>query len=90
MQGKPIGHVKKNKIYEVSFQLALPRLHKGEYLVTPAVSAGTQDSHVVLMRAHNCLTITIDNDSFNIAMLELDAQTEITEYEEKNIIIEEV
>ena len=90
MQGKTIGHVNKDKVYEVSFQLILPRLHKGEYLVTPAVSAGTQDSHVVLMRAHNCLTIIIDNDSFNIAMLELDAQTEIVEYDEKDIIIEEM
>ncbi len=87
MQGKTIGHVSKNKVYEVSFKLILPKLHKGEYLVTPAVSAGTQDSHVVLMRAHNCQTLVIDNQSFNIAMLELDAQTEIVEYDEGDIII---
>lgn len=90
MRGKTIGHVYKGKVYEVSFQLALPRLHKGEYLVTPAISAGTQDNHVVLMRAHNCLTIVMDNTSFNIAMLELDAQTEIAEYDERDVIIKEV
>lgn len=85
MQGKHIGHVCTDKIYEVSFKLALPKIHKGEYLVTPAVSAGTQDNHVVLTRAHNCQTIMIDNESFNIALLELDAVTEIKEYECKDI-----
>ena len=85
MQGKHIGHVEADKIYEVSFRLSLPKLHKGEYLVTPAVSAGTQDNHVVLARAHNCQTIVIDNDGFNIALLELDATTEIREYEHNDI-----
>lgn len=85
MQGKHIGHVEADKIYEVSFRLSLPKLHKGEYLVTPAVSAGTQDNHVVLARAHNCQTIIIDNDGFNIALLELDATTEIREYEHNDI-----
>ena len=87
MQGKNIGSVSTQKIYEVSFKLKLPKLHKGEYLVTPAVSAGTQDNHVVLVRAHNCQTIVMDNESFNIALLELDAETEIAEYEESDIDI---
>ena len=87
MQGKNIGSVSTQKIYEVSFKLKLPKLHKGEYLVTPAVSAGTQDNHVVLVRAHNCQTIVMDNESFNIALLELDAETEIVEYEESDIDI---
>lgn len=85
MQGKHIGQVKTDKIYEVSFRLTLPKLHKGEYLVTPAVSAGTQDNHVVLVRAHNCQTIVMDNEGFNIALLELDAMTEIREYEYDDI-----
>lgn len=87
MQNKYIGSVVPGKIYEVTFRLTLPKVHKGEYLVTPAVSAGVQENHVVLERIHNCQTIVIDNDGFNIAMLELDAVTEILEYEEENVII---
>lgn len=87
MQNKSIARVRKDRVYEVSFAFELPRFHKGEYLVTPAISAGTQDNHVVLMRAHNCQTIVIDNDGYNLAMLELDAETNICEYDNKNVEI---
>lgn len=87
MQNKSIAKVRKGMVYEVSFAFELPRFHKGEYLVTPAVSAGTQDNHVVLVRAHNCKTIVIDNDGYNLAMLELDAETNICEYDNKNVEI---
>ena len=88
MQQKSIAKAKKGMIYEVSFKFQLPRFHKGEYLVTPAIAAGTQDNHVVLARAHNCQTIVIDNDGYNIAMLELDAETNICEYDSRCVEIE--
>lgn len=88
MQKKSIAKAKKGTVYEVSFQFELPRFHKGEYLVTPAIAAGTQENHVVLARAHNCQTIMIDNDGYNIAMLELDAETNICEYDSKFVEIE--
>lgn len=88
MQRKAISKAKKGMVYEVSFSFELPRFHKGEYLVTPAIAAGTQDNHVVLVRAHNCQTIVIDNDGHNTAILELDADTNICEYDKKDILIE--
>lgn len=88
MQKKSISKAKKGSVYEVSFKFELPRFHKGEYLVTPAIAAGTQENHVVLTRAHNCQTIMIDNDGYNIAMLELDAETNICEYDSKFIEVE--
>lgn len=42
----------------------------------------------MLVRAHNCQTIAIDNDGYNLAMLELDADTNICEYDKKDILIE--
>lgn len=87
MQHKSISMAKKGMVYEVSFRFELPRFHKGEYLVTPAIAAGTQDNHVVLARAHNCQTIVVDNDGYNIAMLELDADTNICEYDSKSVEI---
>lgn len=88
MQKKSISRAKKGSVYEVSFKFELPRFHKGEYLVTPAIAAGTQENHVVLTRAHNCQTIMIDNDGYNIAMLELDAETNICEYDSKFVEVE--
>ena len=88
MQRKSIAMAKKGMVYEVSFRFELPRFHKGEYLVTPAIAAGTQDNHVVLARAHNCQTIVVDNDGYNIAMLELDAETNICEYSESQVAFE--
>lgn len=88
MQNKSIAKAQKDMVYEVSFTLELPRFHKGEYLVTPAISAGTQDNHVVLVRAHNCQTIIIDNDGYNLAMLELDADTNICQYYREDVEIE--
>ena len=44
---------------------------------------------MVLVRAHNCQTVVIDNDGYNTAMLELDAETNICEYEERQVMIED-
>ena len=88
MQQKSIAKAKKGMVYEVSFKFELPRFHKGEYLVTPAIAAGTQDNHIVLVRAHNCQTIVIDNDGYNTAMLELDAETSICEYDSRLVEID--
>lgn len=87
MQQKSIAMARKGMVYEVTFEFELPRFCKGEYLVTPAISSGTQDSHVVLVRAHNCQTIVVDNDGYNLAMLELDAETNIHEYDGAHVEI---
>lgn len=60
---------------------------KGEYLITLAVAAGTQENHVVHSRIHNCQTIFVENEGFNIALIELDADTRILEYDNKDIVI---
>lgn len=87
MQAKPIPRIEGGKICEVSFTLKLPKICKGEYLVTPAVSAGTQSNHVVHQRVHNCETIFIENEGFNIALIELDAKTDIIEHEKTKVLI---
>lgn len=87
MEKKYIGKVSKNKVYEALFSLKLPRMCKGEYLITLAVAAGTQENHVVHSRIHNCQTIFVENEGFNIALIELDADTRILEYDNKDIVI---
>ncbi len=87
MGKKVISRVTPGEVYEVSFTLKLPKICKGEYLVTPAVATGMQSSHVVQHRIHNCETIFVDNDGYNIALIELDAKVEINEYKRENVFI---
>ncbi len=83
-----LGHVDCNKIYEISFSVIMPKLRKGEYLLTIAVATGIQDNHVVHVRIHNYDTVYIENDGYNIALIELDAETKILEHDKDKVIFE--
>lgn len=87
MQQKAIPQMEAGKICEVSFALTLPKICKGEYLVTPAVSSGTQSSHIVQHRVHNCETIYVENDGYNIALIELNAETNIIKHNKDDVLI---
>lgn len=87
MEKKVIAQVIPGKVYEVSFTLILPKICKGEYLITPAVATGVQNSHIVQQRIHNCETVFVDNEGYNIALIELDAEVKINEYKRENVFI---
>lgn len=72
-------------IYEMRFDIKLPMICTGEYLVTPAIASGVQTNHVVHCRLHNYMMITIDNEiGENIALIQLDSDTKLIkrEYEQ--------
>jgi hypothetical protein len=74
------------KIYEVRFELTLPAIHNGEYLISPSIAAGEQENHVVLMRIHNEILINVDNsEGYNIAIMDLDSTTTMIERNKKSI-----
>ena len=73
------------KTYFISFSLMLPRLHSGHYLITPAVASGVQSRHVVHHRLHNFDTIIIENQGFDSALIELDADFTIHECDPSKI-----
>lgn len=77
-----------NKKYYVEFRLELPRLHSGHYLITPAVASGVQECHVVHHRLHNFETVIVENDGFDNALIELDADFSIKECSDNMIFIE--
>ena len=87
IEQKYIGHVEKGKIYEVVFSFVLPKICMGEYLITPAVASGIQESHVVHVRYHNCQKIMIENEGYNMALIELETETTINEYEADHVVI---
>lgn len=75
------------KIYYIEFSLILPKLHSGQYLITPAVASGVQDCHVVHDRLHNFDDVVIENTGFDGALIELDTDFQIVECEKDKVII---
>lgn len=80
-----LEEAKTGNIYEVSFKVKLPKICAGEYLVSPSLASGNQDNHVVHMRLHNYMLITIDNEGYNLSLIDLDAKTHLKEYTEDQI-----
>ena len=83
MVGKELPSIKKGTRCQVSFRLDLPRIHSGEYLVTPAVASGIQEKHVIHDRLHNFDTVTVENEGYDMALIELEASFAITALKEE-------
>ncbi len=64
-------------LYEAVFKLLMPKIQKGEYLISPAVASGTQKEHVMLCWYHNLQKVRIENEGYNISLIELDSKVEI-------------
>ena len=72
-------------IIEAEFKFKLPIIQKGEYLISPAVAQGKQSEHIMLTWLQNASSIVIDNDGYNLSLIEIENKTEIREYERKNV-----
>lgn len=86
LENKVLKRAIPGKIYEVSFRLELPKVCSGEYLVSPCIASGSQNNHVVHVRLHNYRMVTVDNEGFNLSIIELDTDVEMIEHEEKEVI----
>lgn len=82
-----LENVRKGDLIEASFRIKLPRICKGEYLISPSLAEGEQDNHVVLERLHNYLKITVDNNGYNLSIIDLDTRADFVKYEADNIVI---
>ena len=80
-----MAKVEAGDYYEVSFKIELPKICTGEYLVSPSLAVGEQNNHIVLERIHNYMKITVDNEGYNLAVLDLDAKAEFVKYEKDDI-----
>lgn len=74
-----------NQVVESVFRLRLPKLLKDEYLLSPAIATGIQDNHKTLTWLHNREVVTIDNNGYNMTIIEIDAQIDINVYKENKI-----
>lgn len=82
-----VESVKKGEYMEAVFRIKLPRICRGEYLISPSLARGSQNSHVVLERIHNYRKITVDNQGYNLSVIELDTKAEFTKYQEENVTV---
>lgn len=82
-----LPHVKAGELYEVSFAVKLPRICATEYLISPSLAAGSQENHIVLHRIHNGMKIDVDNQGYNLSLIELDTEASFVRHDEKNIIL---
>ncbi|HJC25601.1 MAG TPA: ABC transporter ATP-binding protein [Candidatus Eisenbergiella merdavium] len=82
-----VEKAKNGEYIEAVFRVKLPRICKGEYLISPSLARGSQNSHVVVERIHNYQKITVDNQGYNLSVIELDTQARIIEYEKKDVIL---
>lgn len=80
--------IKEDQIIECSFEFVLPRIMKGEYLISPAIAQGDQNTHKTLVWMHNCEKITIINDGYNISMIHLDSDVKIIALNKDEVILE--
>lgn len=76
-----------NDIYEVFFEIKLPRICATEYLISPSLAAGDQRNHVVLHRIHNCIKIDVENPGYNLSLIELDSKVSFIQHKKEDIIL---
>jgi len=81
-----LPHVNAGEIYEVSFEVKLPRICATEYLVSPSLAAGSQDNHIVLHRIHNYMKIDVDNQGYNLSLIELDTKADFIQHSDGDIV----
>ena len=76
---------KKDTVIEVIFEINIPKISKGEYLISPAIADGTQRNHKTLAWLHNNLKIFVENDGYNLSILELDVESKVNCYNLNNV-----
>lgn len=78
---------KKGDIIECIFNLELPKIVNGEYVISCAIAQGEQKSHVNLAWAYNCYKVIISNEGYNLSLIELDSKLTLNKYKDENITI---
>lgn len=87
IQSKANFEANKDDIVEVIFEFQLPKIMKGEYLLSPAIAQGIQDQHVMLTWLSNVEKIHVINQNFNLSLIELDSDIELNKYSKDLVTI---
>ncbi|MDR5588259.1 ABC transporter ATP-binding protein [Clostridium aquiflavi] len=77
--------ISQGEVMEVKFDFQLPKILKGQYLISPAIAKGNQKENVILTWLHGALDITILNNGYNTSLMEIDSDVKIEKYSTNNI-----
>lgn len=80
---------RKGQYIEVIFQFTLPRIMKGEYLISAAVAQGTQDEHIMLTWLHGVAHIEVLNPGYNSSYIEIPAIVMHNVYNAESVTIQQ-
>lgn len=75
----------RGQIIEVEFKFKLPRIMKGQYLMSAAVAKGTQDQHIMLTWLHGIQTIEVINNGYNSSYIEIPSAVGCNIYDEEKV-----
>lgn len=75
----------RDQIIEVIFEFDLPRIMKGNYLVSAAVAQGTQSEHIMLTWLHGVQEMEVVNNGYNSSYIEIPSMIEHNIYEVENV-----
>ena len=78
---KSLCKVEKNKMVKVEFEITMPALIKGEYVIGAAVSEGEISNFNVLTWLYNTFYVKVINNGNNSALIDVESKINIIEQE---------
>ncbi|MDO5150932.1 MAG: ABC transporter ATP-binding protein [Oscillospiraceae bacterium] len=77
----------KGEISEIVFEFKLPRIMRGEYIVSAALAQGTQEKHIMLTWLHGVIEATVYNEGYNSSYIEIPSDIYINQFKRENVKI---
>lgn len=63
---------RKGDVIRIDFTFVLPLIESGRYLITAALSSGTQENHVVHTWIHGAIEVDVERKGYNLALVSTD------------------
>lgn len=67
----------KGTIIEMTYEYHLPKIMKGEYVISTAIASGTQENHIMKTWLHGVMNIQVNNLGFNSSWIEIDSEIKL-------------
>lgn len=67
----------KDSLIEIEFSYILPKIMKGNYIISVAVADGTQTNHVMLTWLHGIFSVSVINNGYNSSFIEIDSSVNV-------------
>lgn len=68
---------KKGTVVEIAYDYHLPKIMKGEYVVSTAIASGTQENHIMKTWLHGVMNVQVNNPGFNSSWIEIDSEIKL-------------